>query len=82
MPLIIENTYSYVIGNAWLKLLSLHPSKYSQGLCYYSFVANLDRKVGCCNTLNYLCNKACFPDKTEDWNLCIFNMVTRMNQNC
>ena len=40
---------------------------------------DLDRCVGSCNTLNDLSNKACVPNKTEDLNLSVFNMITGMN---
>ena len=39
--------------------INLHPNEYTQGLLYYSFVVNLDRSVGNCNTLN----KVCVPNK-------------------
>ena len=32
-------------------LISLHPSEYTQGLCYYPFAVNWDRCVGISNTL-------------------------------
>ena len=57
-------------------LLNLHPNEYSQGLHYYPFAVNLDKCVGSCNTLNDLSNKICVPNKTEDLNLNMFNMIT------
>ena len=33
-----------------------------------------------CNTLNDLSNKACVPNKTEDLNLSLFNMITGINE--
>ena len=33
-----------------------------------------------CNTANDLYNKVCVPNKTEDWNLRVFDMVTRINK--
>ena len=50
------------------------------GLRYYPFVVNLDRRVGSCNTLNHLSNIACVPNKTEDLNLSMFNMITGINE--
>ena len=47
-------------------LIHLHPSEYSQELCYYPFAVKLDKYVGSCNTLNDLSNKVCVPNKTED----------------
>ena len=45
---------------------------------YYPF--KLDRCVGSCNTLNDLSNKVCVPSKTEDLNLSVFIMVSRINE--
>ena len=59
-------------------LINLHPNGYSQGLRYYPFVVNLDRCVGSCNTLYDLSNKVCVPRKTEDLNVSVFNMITRI----
>ena len=56
--------------------INLHPNKYSQKLHYYPFAVNLDRCVRSCNTLNDLSNKVCVPNKTEDLNLSLFNMIT------
>ena len=33
-----------------------------------------------CNTLNDLSNRVCVPNKTEDLNLNVFNMITRTNE--
>ena len=33
-----------------------------------------------CNTFNDLFNKVCFPNKTEDLNLSVINMVTGINE--
>ena len=53
---------------------------YTQGLYYYPCSVNLDRQVGSCNTLNDLPNKACVPNKTEDLDLSVFNMITGINE--
>ena len=42
-------------------LINLHPNEYSQGLCYYPLVVNLDRYIGSCNTLNDLSKRVCAP---------------------
>ena len=47
---------------------------------YYPFTVKLDRCVGSCNTLNDLSNKVCVPSKTEDLNLSVFIMVSRINE--
>ena len=57
-------------------LINLHPNKYSQELHYYLFVVNLDSCVGSCNTLIDLSNKVCVPNKKEDLNIHVFNMIT------
>ena len=46
----------------------------------YSFLVELDRCVGSCNTPIYLTNKVCIPNKTEDLNLIVFNMNTGINE--
>ena len=61
-------------------LVNLLPNEYSQELHYYPFAVNLDRHVGSCNTLNDLCNKAYFPNKTEDLNLSVLNLITGINE--
>ena len=61
-------------------LINLHPNEYSQELHYYPFSVKLDRCVGSCNTLNDSSNKACAPNKTEDLNLSVFNMITGINE--
>ena len=40
----------------------------------------LDRCIGSCNTLNDVPNKVCVPNKTEDLNLTVLNMITGINE--
>ena len=61
-------------------LINLHPNEYSQKFYYYSFLIKLDRCVGSCSTLNDLSNNVCVPNKTEDLNLSVFNMITGINE--
>ena len=61
-------------------LINIHPNEYSLGFCYYPFIGNLDKCVGSGNTLNDLCNKGCVPNKTEDLNLTVFNMISGTNK--
>ena len=61
-------------------LINLHPNECSQDFHYCSFTVKLDRCVGSCNTINYLSNIVCFPNKTEDVNLSVFNMMTGINE--
>ena len=42
---------------------------------YYQYAVNLCKSVGNCNILNDLC----VPNKTEDLNLSVFNMITEVN---
>ena len=44
------------------------------------FSVKLDKCVGSCNTINDLSNKVCVPNKTEDLNLSIFNLITGINE--
>ena len=36
--------------------------------------------MGSCNTLNDLSSKVCVPNKTEDLNLSVLNMITGLNE--
>ena len=69
MPLIIE-----------LTIIDLHPNEYSQGLPYYPFAINSDRRVESCDTFKDLPSKVCVPNKTEDLNLSVFNIITGINE--
>ena len=60
-------------------LISLRANEYSQELHYFPFAVKLDRFVGSCNTINDLFNKVCVPNKMEDLNIHVFNMITRKN---
>ena len=60
--------------------ISLHPIEYSQEFYYYPFTIKLEKCVGSCNTLKDLSNKEYVPNKTENLNLYVFNMVTRINE--
>ena len=55
--------------------IKLHPNEYSQEFHYYPFTIKLNKWVGSCNTLNDLSSKVCVPNKTEDLNLNLFNMI-------
>ena len=59
---------------------NLSPNEYSQEFHYYPLAVKLDRCVESFNTLNDLSNKVCVPNKTEDLNLSIFNMITGINE--
>ena len=61
-------------------LINLHPREYRQEFHYNLFTVKLDKCVGSCNTLNGLSNKVCVPNKTEDLNLSMFNIITWINE--
>ena len=63
-----------------LTLINLHLNEYNQELHYYPFVVKLHRCVVSCNTLNDFSNEACIPNKREDLNLSVFNMITGINE--
>ena len=58
----------------------LHFNEYSQEFHYYLFSFKLDRFFGSCSTLNDLPNKVCVSNKAEDFNVSVFNMITRINE--
>ena len=61
-------------------LINLHPNEYSHEFHCYPFSVKLDRCFGSCNTLNDLFSKVWIPNKTEDLNLSVFNMITGINE--
>ena len=60
--------------------IKLNPDEYNQGLRYYPLMFNLDWCNGICNTSNDPSDKICVQNKTEDVNLSVFNMITRINE--
>ena len=61
-------------------LISLHLNEYRQEFHYYRLLVKLDRCVGSCNTLNDLSNEVCVPNKKQDLNLSVLNMITGINE--
>ena len=59
--------------------INLHSNEYSQEFRYYPFTVKSGKYVGSCNTLNNLSNKVSVPNKTENLNLNVFNMITGIN---
>ena len=57
-----------------------HPNEYSHKFHYYEFSVKLDRCFWSCNTLNDLSNKVCIPNKKEDLNLSVFNLIIGINK--
>ena len=62
-----------------LTLINLHSNEYSQEFHFCPSAVKLDRCVGNYNTLDYLSNKICVANKTEDLYLSVFNMFTGIN---
>ena len=61
--------------------INLHPNKYSQGFHHYPLTTiKLDKCVRNCNTVNDLSNKVYVPNKSEDLNLNMFNVITEINE--
>ena len=60
--------------------INLQPNEYSQEFQYYPFTVTLDKYFETCSTLDDLTNKICVPNKTEDLNLSVFNMITGINE--
>ena len=54
--------------------------EYNQELYYYPFAVKLDKCVGSCNILNDLSNRVCVPNKTEDLNKHVFNLIKERNE--
>ena len=79
-----NHTYYVSLGNQKCMiqptLIKLYTSEYTQEFHNYPFLVKLDRCVRRCNTLNEFSNKVCVPNKTEDLNLSVFNMVTGRNE--
>ena len=61
-------------------LINLPPNEYSQEFHYSPFTVKLDSFVGSCNTFNNLSNEVCVPNKTENLNISVFNMITGINE--
>ena len=61
-------------------IMNLRPNEYTQVLRYYPISVNSGRCVWSCNTLNNLSNKVCVPNKAEDLNPSVFNMITGINE--
>ena len=60
--------------------INLHPNEHGQEFHYFPFTVKLDKCVGKCNTFNDLNNEECIPNKTEDLNLSVFNVIAGINE--
>ena len=61
-----------------LNIIDLNPDEYNQGLRCYSFMVNLYKCIRNFNTLDVLSSRVCVPNKIEDVNLTVLNMMTRI----
>ena len=59
--------------------INLHPYEHNQEFQNHQFAVKVDRCAGSCNTINHLSNKVYVPNKAEDLNLSLFNLITRIN---
>ena len=56
--------------------INLHPNEFQ----YYQFAVKLDRRVESCCSLNGLSSKVYVPNKAENLNQSVFNMITEINE--
>ena len=61
-------------------LINLHPNEQNQEFYYYPLAVKLYGCVKSSNTLSYLSNKVCVPNKTKDLSLSVLNMITGINE--
>ena len=62
-------------------IISLHSNEYNQEFHYDPFAVKFNRCVGSFNILNVLSSKICLPNKTEDLDIHVFNMIKGKNVN-
>ena len=61
-------------------LIDLNPEEYSQWLRYYPFMVNVGRCNESCNILDDISGRICVPNKTENVNLSVLNMIIGINE--
>ena len=61
-------------------LINLHPNEQNQEFYCYLLAVKLYGCVKSSNTLSYLSNKVCVPNKTKDLSLSVLNMITGINE--
>ena len=61
-------------------LINLNPNEYSRELHYYLSTVKLNKCVGSYNTPSDFSNIVCVPNKAEDLNIHVFNMITEKNE--
>ena len=76
-----QNACHQAIRNFRLNLLLLfYILINSHKFHYYPFAFKLDKCIGNYNNYNDLSNKVCVPNQSEDLHLCMFNMITGINE--
>ena len=86
----VINVSDYTNHNLWLynnqpcisrpTLIDLNIDEHKQGFCYNSFMINLGRCNGSCNTLDNSSGRIYVPNEIENPNLSVFNMITKINE--
>ena len=74
---ILLSNQKYMIQST---LINLDPNEYSQEIPYYRFQFKLQWCVGSCIALIDSFNKEYIRDKTEDFNLTVFDMIASINE--
>ena len=61
-------------------IIDLNSVENNQGLCYFSFMVNLNRCNGSFNILDNPFHQICVPNKAENETLNVFNMLKIMHK--
>ena len=69
----------YVINNEQCKTRPALIDLNTVGLKYYPFMISLDKYNGSINTLSKISVRNCVPNKTEDVNLSVFNLIKNIS---
>ena len=75
---LVSNAFREAMRNVWI--INSHQNEFSQKFHYYPFTSNLGIRVGNSTTLNGLCNKVCIPNKRENLNLNVPNIINGINE--
>ena len=76
----VSNITTCISLNNWPRMT--WPTLYDLFMIYNwpTFMVNLDRCNGSCNFLDDPSGRICVPNKADDINLNVFNMITRTNE--
>ena len=70
-----------IIQNAYHQAIKMYDSTYSYiEMNTVKNFTTIHLRLNWIDTLNDVSNKVCFPNKTEDLNLSVFNMMTGVNE--